>query len=683
MTCPRCGNAFEGNFCPRCGTPAARPAAAPVALAYRGVCPRCGTWFAGNFCPRCGLSAGAIGRPPRLSPGFGRLLTGVWTLALAGFLVLMLINFIGLVATPALILQGAQEIQRGASVDPGIDQGSASWTFLAAQDGATGAAATVGGNPDSYLQMTLPAGASAGVWYQRFVVAGSVPYAAIVDLDINVQTPSNAGFSGELVVGVDGSAGAPTSGYAYGAWYNSSTPGWTHVPELDLSDLVTEPGTYYLKVAFYAAGGAGSAVVGFDNVQLLWATNAAVVLYLPLPLPVVLVVTQDPGVFFAYFMAVFTVIILSAAYYTVRERKLLKATILAPAEAIGKRLRSMSAWVATAQAWMAALFVQVVIIYAYIALVGQEPPSPIGTPTQASAWALLFDLANASVYEELVFRALLIGVPMVLGSLLLRSARPAAPGTARPPLSHSLKYLLGGQLRQSSSREALLAGWILLFASATLFGLAHAPGWGWWKVIPALVAGLAFAYLFLRHGIAAAILAHFATDYVSAVVWIGIGGAAASVLVDYLFLGLALLGSGFFVWYVIDAWAHLRDLWSRFATPRVRMPAATGVGWNGGGVPPYAPPYTPPVQAPPPTAPAYPPPPPPTGQAYPQPAYPSPDATSAYGANRNAIPGEYRPSYRPPPYGYPPVRYQCPRCGWVEAKYDEGHFTCLRCGQTT
>lgn len=27
--------------------------------------------------------------------------------------------------------------------------------------------------------------------------------------------------------------------------------------------------------------------------------------------------------------------------------------------------------------------------------------------------------------------------------------------------------------------------------------------------------------------------------------------------------------------------------------------------------------------------------------------------------------------------------YQCPRCGWMEATYRDGHFQCLRCGHVT
>src|SRR5207249_6609828 len=58
---------------------------------------------------------------------------------------------------------------------------------------------------------------------------------------------------------------------------------------------------------------------------------------------------------------------------------------------------------------------------------------------------------------------------------------------------------------RDSSKETIVAAWVFLIASSVIFGLAHAPGWGLWKVIPAMVAGLGFGYLFLRHGIAAAI----------------------------------------------------------------------------------------------------------------------------------------------------------------------------------
>src|SRR2546422_10904490 len=99
-----------------------------------------------------------------------------------------------------------------------------------------------------------------------------------------------------------------------------------------------------------------------------------------------------------------------------------------------------------------------------------------------------------------------------------------------------------------------------LIGSSVIFGLAHAPGWGWWKVIPAMVAGLRFGYLFLPHGIAAAILAHFVNDYAAALSYSGFGGEAFLLFLNLLLLALAIAGAGFFAWYLILPWRDIRGL---------------------------------------------------------------------------------------------------------------------------
>ena len=43
---------------------------------------------------------------------------------------------------------------------------------------------------------------------------------------------------------------------------------------------------------------------------------------------------------------------------------------------------------------------------------------------------------------------------------------------------------------------------------------------------------------------------------------------------------------------------------------------------------------------------------------------PNPIATAVAVPNRGRIPRDYTPSYVPPPYGYPPVRFQCPYCAY-------------------
>ena len=48
MKCEKCGNEFEGNFCPECGE---------AAVKTKNVCAECGMEFEGNFCSNCGRSA--------------------------------------------------------------------------------------------------------------------------------------------------------------------------------------------------------------------------------------------------------------------------------------------------------------------------------------------------------------------------------------------------------------------------------------------------------------------------------------------------------------------------------------------------------------------------------------------------------------------------------------------------
>lgn len=110
-------------------------------------------------------------------------------------------------------------------------------------------------------------------------------------------------------------------------------------------------------------------------------------------------------------------------------------------------------------------------------------------------WDLLYGFTRASVYEEVAVRLFLIGIPL----LVIES------------ISHKRKalknYFFGGGF------EITRASTILIIFSSFLFGLAHMPGWGIWKIVPTFVAGIAFGYLYLLKGIHTAILLHFAFDY--------------------------------------------------------------------------------------------------------------------------------------------------------------------------
>ena len=265
-----------------------------------------------------------------------------------------------------------------------------------------------------------------------------------------------------------------------------------------------------------------------------------------------------------------------------------------------------------------------------IALLAQ--PSSDEVPTISDFSETLFLLANASVWEELVTRVLLIGVPLLIWGLLRSSHKNKVQS-----------YFLGGGFRMNLPEVTLI------LVSSTVFGFAHfESGWGAWKIIPTTVAGLAFGYLFLKHGLAAAIMMHFATDYLSLPV-----EAYNSIGLEIV-TGLGILlwvafGAVFFVYYTTRVAEYLTGR-KYFETTPPQIPSGMQAPY-GHPSPYYYPPdgaqYWPPRSGEPP---------PPPYQTYPSYQQPSPQSPSIIG------------------------RYICPVCGHTEARWINGRFQCLRCG---
>ncbi len=104
-------------------------------------------------------------------------------------------------------------------------------------------------------------------------------------------------------------------------------------------------------------------------------------------------------------------------------------------------------------------------------------------------------MADAAVWEEVIVRMAFIGVPMaVLALCHLRK--------------DFWKYLLGGF---GMSRLSV----VLILVSALVFGFGHLSGWGFWKVLPTTITGIALGYLYVRFGIHVSIAFHFLVDYMA------------------------------------------------------------------------------------------------------------------------------------------------------------------------
>lgn len=136
------------------------------------------------------------------------------------------------------------------------------------------------------------------------------------------------------------------------------------------------------------------------------------------------------------------------------------------------------------------------IFYSLADLGGADPNVP---PFEEEMWEKIYIFTKASVWEEVISRILLIGVPLLFIDFLFRRERMLDPAD----------YLFGGKFKLEAV-ESL----VILFSSI-MFALAHLEGWDIWKTIPSGLAGLCFGFLFVRFGLYAAIFFHFAFDFLS------------------------------------------------------------------------------------------------------------------------------------------------------------------------
>ncbi len=167
------------------------------------------------------------------------------------------------------------------------------------------------------------------------------------------------------------------------------------------------------------------------------------------------------------------------------------------------------------------------LVYLIVNLVGGNPKS-IGIEKYPLYFQIL-QFLHASVYEEIISRFLFLGIPVYIIHI--------ARGEKVSPIR-----VFGGKF------QIKIPELTFLLISSAIFGLAHMESWGWWKVAPAFVAGLAMGFLYLRYGMYASILFHFTNDFMS----IPMGmDKALMIIIGLMVLFIFLAGIVFFVSYTI------------------------------------------------------------------------------------------------------------------------------------
>ncbi len=271
-------------------------------------------------------------------------------------------------------------------------------------------------------------------------------------------------------------------------------------------------------------------------------------------------------------------------------------------------LRTSNGWVLIFRIYLGMLFLYV-LYYVVLALFTVETNVPAFE--EEPLWAQLHMFAEASVYEELIARVLLLGVPLMVYYRLSLRPRPVP----------RWRFLVGGGVPIDT------AAFTLIVFQAGVFGLAHVSGWDIWKAWPTVVSGMFFGYLFLSRGLWAAILLHFTFDYID--VTFQAFNAQDSALFTLLYLLWVLAGLIIFVHFLVILAREGPEVVRRALVPREK--AADVAGPRGRVVsrdeplsddgrpprpppsPPRSPPPSPPPQSPPPPSPPPPSSPPPGG----------------------------------------------------------------------
>lgn len=303
----------------------------------------------------------------------------------------------------------------------------------------------------------------------------------------------------------------------------------------------------------YLLWGMSEVVPGIMNQD---CPDCVVMIYVLTPAPWVVFEFSEPLWFLSYYLSLVIIIIISIILAVLLDGKRLVADMVASVRDGRLSLSTKSSWAIIGQLFCVYLFFYMTYLF-ILWLFGVEAATP---ENEGPLWYLMYQLANASVYEEIVTRLLFLGLPMLAIAIGI--------GVRGKSL---FKEFLGGSGRMTAST------WALIAVSASIFGLAHIPHWDIYKLVPTFFAGIILGFVYVKRGIWASILFHFIVDYYGASV---IASSEVGHLGIIAFLVLALIvfavaGLFFFVYYARKALKHLMPL---FGGPEPVPMAALGKG---------------------------------------------------------------------------------------------------------
>jgi len=282
-------------------------------------------------------------------------------------------------------------------------------------------------------------------------------------------------------------------------------------------------------------------------------TGSSLLLFFITPMPIAFV-TLEGYWYVGWYLFIFAAIFISFLWLFLKSSKPTLDAIKKPIGDLRGRLTSDSTISIICQLFLTLLFFTI-FYYLILDLLNISTASPIGGG--GALWQFLFDLANASVYEEIITRILFIGFPL----FLIHFASGVRIGR-----KNSHRYVLGGGFKLDRS-----AIFLLLFSSS-MFAVAHVFSWDFYKIPPAFIAGLALGYLYLRKGIFASIILHFSLNYLSALGVLIQNDIMATLAFGLLLLMLSIIGAFFFAYYALNTYRYFFPKVAVQVTEEEKMP---------------------------------------------------------------------------------------------------------------
>jgi len=172
---------------------------------------------------------------------------------------------------------GAQLVQLDniniVAAAPGTVWSYSAWDVGPGEVTAIGNQNASGGNPNGYVDITVPQGNNdevGGHWEQSFTTYQDNPSLATVDFDYKVIDFNSTPDVLEIRIYIDTESGTPVT--QAGSSISVSGEGdWAAAAQIDAGSAIITAGVYYLKIAFWAetsGGNPGPYTVGFDNLDL-------------------------------------------------------------------------------------------------------------------------------------------------------------------------------------------------------------------------------------------------------------------------------------------------------------------------------------------------------------------------------------------------------------------------------